>query len=118
MDKGKARERLLEERRRLAREMEQFQDEFSESMEESTEENTYDQHMADVASPMYSRELDMSLEGNVRRMLDKIDRALEKIDEDTYGICDNCGRQIAEERLEVAPHSTLCIDCIRKLERE
>lgn len=117
MDQDKARERLLAERERLEHEVEEFEEEFSLSMEDATDENTYDQHMADVAAPMYTRELDMSLEGNARRMIEKIDRALEKLEEGTYGVCDNCGQPIGEGRLEVAPHATLCIECSRKLER-
>jgi hypothetical protein len=38
-------------------------------------------------------------------------RALEKIDDGTYGLCDRCGRSIPEERLEARPWSTLCVSC-------
>jgi RNA polymerase-binding transcription factor len=46
-----------------------------------------------------------------------IDAALARIDAGTYGICVNCGSQIAPERLEAMPWATLCIDCKRKEER-
>jgi DnaK suppressor protein len=44
---------------------------------------------------------------------EKLERALAKLDEGTYGLCDNCGGPIAPGRLEAAPESTLCIDCAR-----
>jgi DnaK suppressor protein len=43
----------------------------------------------------------------------RIQRALEKIDDGSYGTCDNCGQAIAEGRLRAAPESVLCIDCAR-----
>jgi DnaK suppressor protein len=50
-----------------------------------------------------------SLESSQARVL----RALEKLDEGTYGVCDNCGRPIAPARLRFSPESVLCIDCAR-----
>jgi DnaK suppressor protein len=44
-------------------------------------------------------------------MLEDVDRALRKIDEGTYGICDRCGRLIPQPRLEARPWATLCVDC-------
>ncbi|MGH2679343.1 MAG: TraR/DksA family transcriptional regulator [Actinomycetota bacterium] len=44
-------------------------------------------------------------------MLRDVERALLKIDEGTYAICDRCGRLIPEERLDARPWSVLCIDC-------
>ena len=50
-----------------------------------------------------------SLETSQARVL----RALEKLDEGTYGVCDACGRPIAPARLRFSPESVLCIDCAR-----
>src|SRR5919112_6505890 len=50
-----------------------------------------------------------SLESSHARLL----RALEKLDDGTYGTCDACGRPIAAARLEFSPESVLCIDCAR-----
>jgi len=41
----------------------------------------------------------------------EVDRALHKLDEGSYGLCDGCGEAIAPERLEVRPAAVLCIDC-------
>jgi DnaK suppressor protein len=44
-------------------------------------------------------------------MLADVDRALEKLDEGTYGFCDRCGTMIPDERLEARPWSVRCVDC-------
>jgi DnaK suppressor protein len=46
-----------------------------------------------------------------RKLLHGIDEAIRKIAEGTYGICEECGEQISEKRLQVLPAATLCIDC-------
>jgi DnaK suppressor protein len=117
MDQEKVRQRLDSERDRVSREIAEFRADLSVSLEDSTEENAYDQHMADSATPMLNREIDVSLEENARSVLAQIDRALEKLDEGTYGTCDRCGKPIGEERLEVMPYASLCVDCKRLLER-
>lgn len=59
-----------------------------------------------------------------REMLIKIDAALRKIDDNTYGICEECGDEISEERLKILPFAIYCRDCqekkemMEKLERE
>lgn len=59
-----------------------------------------------------------------REMLIKIDAALRKIDDNTYGICEECGDEISEERLKILPFAIYCRDCqekremLEKLERE
>jgi DnaK suppressor protein len=47
----------------------------------------------------------------------EVDRALEKLDEGTYGTCDDCGRPIGAERLEAVPWAALCVDCAGKHSR-
>jgi DnaK suppressor protein len=48
--------------------------------------------------------------------IDQIDLALSKIEEGTYGVCEDCGEHIAFERLEALPFATLCIGCKKKRE--
>jgi len=74
-------------------------------------------HIADSASETYMRELDGGLEENAEHILTEIEAALGRIEDGTYGFCANCGRPIAEERLEAVPYATLCIDDKRALER-
>jgi DnaK suppressor protein len=62
-----------------------------------------------------TQETDMSLElrsrDRERKLIKKIDDTIERIDEDDYGYCDNCGVEIGIARLEARPTATLCIDC-------
>ena len=112
------REALLEERKRVEAAIQNLHDENPGTLaEDAGEETAYDNHLADTATETYDRELDYTLEENSEHVLAAIDAALKRIDEGTYGICTNCGKQIAEERLEALPWATLCIDCQRDRER-
>jgi DnaK suppressor protein len=110
-------QQLLKERERLAREIAELDADLSESLEDSSDESPYDQHMAETASVTLDREIDLTLQENVRAALGQIDRALVKLESGTYGSCDKCGKSIGEGRLLVAPFATLCIDCKRLEER-
>jgi RNA polymerase-binding transcription factor DksA len=66
-----------------------------------------DNHPADVATELFQREEDMALIQNAREVVSRIDRALAKIDEGTYGLSDRSGEPIPAERLEVLPYATL-----------
>jgi DnaK suppressor protein len=117
MDLESLRAQLLAERERLSRAVAELDAGLSESLEDSSEESPYDQHMAETAAVTLDREIDLTLEENARAVLAQIDRALEKLDEGTYGTCESCGRPIGEERLQVAPFATLCVECKRREER-
>ena len=62
-----------------------------------------------------SQETDMSLElrsrDRERKLIKKIDEAIERIDTGDYGYCETCGVEIGVQRLEARPTATLCIDC-------
>jgi RNA polymerase-binding protein DksA len=77
-----------------------------------------DDHIADTASETFMRELDGGLEENAEHLLAKIESALERIENGTYGICVLCGRPIDDERLQAVPYAKLCIDDKRAQERE
>ena len=85
-------------------------------LEEEVGEESSDQHPGDVGTATFSRELDLSLQENTERLLSHVDRALEKIEEGTYGICDHCGRPIEEARLGALPYATLCLKDQQELE--
>lgn len=65
----------------------------------------------------YERERDLSLLENARDLLDKVNRALEKISNGTYGVCESCGKLIEAARLRALPYASLCISCKREEER-
>lgn len=107
------RQRLLEERQRYREQIEHINDAgLGQSMTEAYEETAlYDNHPADAGTEMFEREKDLGLRSGAQRMLKRIDHALARMEEGLYGICEECGRPIPEERLEAMPMTTLCVDC-------
>jgi len=82
---------------------------------ESGSENLPD--TLDLASRESSLALGLRLRDREQKLLKKIDKALRKIEEGTYGICEACGAEIEEKRLIARPEATLCIDCKKAQER-
>jgi DnaK suppressor protein len=76
-----------------------------------------DNHLGDMASVTFDRELDEGLGEGAQQTLEQIDRALAKLDDGTFGICERCGKPIAPERLRARPWATLCIDDQRLADR-
>ncbi|HEU4948307.1 MAG TPA: TraR/DksA C4-type zinc finger protein [Kribbella sp.] len=72
---------------------------------------------ADVGSTTLERDHEMSLANNARDMLDQIERALSRIDDGTYGVCESCGNAIGKGRLQAFPRATLCVSCKEREER-
>ena len=72
---------------------------------------------ADAGSKTFEREHEMSLANNSRDMLAQADRALSRIDDGTYGICESCGNPIGKLRLQAFPRATLCVTCKQREER-
>ncbi|MEI6913506.1 MAG: TraR/DksA C4-type zinc finger protein [Armatimonadota bacterium] len=104
---------LVQERSRLELERHGITDVNSANTpsEESGELSDYGSHPGDQATITYLRERDLALVDTVGRMLHKVDRALEKIENGTYGKCDRCDELIGPPRLEAIPSATLCLTC-------
>ena len=79
------------------------------------ENNTGDE--ADVASGSIEKELLFELNDNERIMLDAIEAALRKIENNTYGSCENCKKGISKQRLAAIPFARYCIECQTKSDR-
>jgi DnaK suppressor protein len=103
---------LLEERKRVQDAMEYIHGE----QPDSDDETHLGTHLGDNAAVTLDQELDETLEENSSNVLAAIDDALQRIEDGTYGICSNCGKEIPAERLEAVPYATLCIDCAREAE--
>jgi DnaK suppressor protein len=71
----------------------------------------------DLASSEGMQSFTFRLRGREKAFLEKIDRALRKIDDNTFGICEECGEKIATKRLEARPETTLCIRCKENQEK-
>lgn len=72
---------------------------------------------ADAGTKTFEREHEMSLVYNARDMVVQTERALERIDNKTYGRCEECENSIGKARLQVFPRATLCMSCKQKEER-
>ncbi|HEY8201278.1 MAG TPA: TraR/DksA C4-type zinc finger protein [Actinomycetota bacterium] len=78
---------------------------------------SFDEDSVDAGSFTAEREKDLSIAQNVRDLLDKMTKALHKIDDGTYGICESCGEPIEAARLKALPHVLLCLSCKKAEER-
>jgi len=72
----------------------------------------------DSVSEERTRELDMILTDREKQKLKQIDDALERIEEKTYGFCEECGVKIPRARLKVVPFAKYCVECKEVIERE
>jgi DnaK suppressor protein len=77
----------------------------------------YGQEASDAGSFASERERDLSLVGNLRDLIDKIQGALGRIDDGSYGRCEVCGQPIEPERLDALPYTTLCLADARRRAR-
>ncbi|MCX4476531.1 TraR/DksA family transcriptional regulator [Streptomyces cellulosae] len=72
---------------------------------------------ADTGTKNITREHELALAANAREMLDQFERALQRLDAGTYGLCENCGNPIGKARMQAFPRATLCVECKQKQER-
>ena len=72
---------------------------------------------ADLGAKTYEREHEMSLAYNSRDLLEQNERAIERIEAGTYGVCESCGKPIGKARLQAFPRATLCVICKQREER-
>jgi DnaK suppressor protein len=103
-------------RRRLEAELAELNGQRAE-LEESTEasladatgEVGFDEEFADAGSFTFERERDLSLVGNAKDLIDKVEQALARIDAGSFGRCEACAGPIEAERLDALPYATLCL---------
>ncbi len=80
---------------------------FSPDQSESWGEN--DQESADVGTSTFEREKELSISNNLLDLESRIERALTKIDDGTYGRCERCGKPIEKARIRALPYASLCL---------
>ena len=78
----------------------------------------YTYHMADMATDTYDREFSLGLASNERKLLYELDDALKKIEDGTFGICEECKSLITKTRLKAVPYARLCVKCQEKREKK
>lgn len=104
-----AKDRLLEEREALRHKIDRLREDVKVELEFEADEG-------DPELP--EREKNLSLLATFEERLEEIDRALHKIDEGGYGICQSCGKPIDPERLAILPEAEYCVPCKTKMERQ
>ncbi len=94
------------------------QEHINSKNEFSSELSFYDNHPADQAAEINDIMRAQALKGNELNLIDKIDKALNAIENEEYGICKSCGKDIGRERLDVVPYVVYCIKCQNELSIE
>jgi DnaK suppressor protein len=108
------RDRLLALRARLQGDMTQMEDNALNKDHNTT--TSMPNHMAELGSGNFDQELTLSLLGSEENALDQIDGALKRIEDGSFGLCEECGMKIPKSRLEAIPYAALCVRCTSQRE--
>jgi len=106
---------LQADRTRLRSELNLAEHELHDLMRDAGDGAGNDQ--ADVGSTTFERDHEMSLANNAREMLAQTERALDRIEDGSYGVCESCGQPIGKMRVMAFPRATLCMTCKQREER-
>lgn len=102
---------LLEEREQYVNQAAALKAEADQLAAEAEGESEFTEEGGDVDSMSAERERDLALASQARQNIEEIDRALAKIDQGTYGLCERCGQPIVKARLRALPYAALCVAC-------
>ena len=113
------RQLLITERVKFAEEIKAIAEETAKSPREASGDlSAYTVHLADMAADTYARELSMNIVSSEQEVLYQIDDALKRIDEGSFGICQQCTQPILMSRLRAVPYASHCINCQRAKEQK
>lgn len=107
---------LAARREELYGEYEQHRAEIAELQRDRLTDSAGDDQ-ADTGSKTFEREQEISLANSILERINQVDRAMERLDEGSYGWCERCGNAIPVERLAAFPSATLCVTCKQLEER-
>ena len=111
---------LQKEKKRLEIELNKLHDEnlnAAAADQEAGGDQNHEDHMADGASNVFERERDLSLEDNLKDILNHVNSALHRLQDGVFGVCTRCKKQIDDKRLNAIPYANLCIECKKSEER-
>ncbi|MBF0484102.1 MAG: TraR/DksA family transcriptional regulator [Candidatus Omnitrophica bacterium] len=111
-------ELLLKLKNDILRNIDTMNKETGGQMADSKDVSGHVMHMADVATDMYDREFALGLASNERELLQKIEAALKRIENGTYGLCLSTGKPISQARLKAIPYVEYCMEYQEKLEQD
>ena len=113
------RQLLITERAKLADEIKSIAHDAATSPRDASGDlSAYTVHMADMAADTYERELSMNIVTSEQEILYQIDDALKRLDDGTFGLCQQCSQPIAMSRLKAVPYASMCIGCQRTKEQQ
>lgn len=110
------REGLEQDRDALRSEIDQLDNGVRAENQYDEESSGYSNHPADTGTETYEQERNLALERAVQAQLTRTEHALAKVEAGTYGQCDDCGGEIAPDRLTSFPQAALCLSCQEKRE--
>ena len=93
-------------------------DDSEETVHEMREENSLYPDPSDRASQETEHINVLRIRDRERKLISKIDEALERVNNGSFGLCEECGEEIGEERLKIRPVTTFCIRCKETLEAQ
>jgi len=103
---------LLEKfKKQLIDKREEILDEAGKTLSDMTDQNINIPDPNDRATVESGRSFELRIRDRERKLLSKIEAALERVEEGDFGECEDCGEEIGRKRLEARPVTTLCIDC-------
>jgi len=113
------RQLLITERAKLVEEIKTIaRDAATSPRDASGDLSAYTVHMADMAADTYDRELSMNIASSEQQILYQIDEALKRLEDGSFGVCQQCNQPIAMSRLKAVPYASLCINCQRSKEQK
>ncbi len=111
-------EKLEEFRQILQNQLNELLREAGKTMSEMTSEKSNLPDITDLATAESDRNFELRIRDRERKLIKKIQEALERIDDGTFGTCEVCEEEIGEARLRARPVTTYCIDCKTEQERQ
>lgn len=109
-------EKLEQFRQLLQEEMKVLLSEAGKTVHDMADDAAHFPDPTDRATQESDRTFELRIRDRERKLLGKINEALSRIEDGSYGICEDCGAEISEARLKARPVTTQCIDC--KIEEE
>ena len=107
-------ELLLDRRRSAVEDIDSMKGQLEDAREQAENDTAYSFHMADAGTDAMEREKLYLMVARQQKYVGYLDRALERVDNKTYGVCKVTGKAISKERLEAVPHTEISIEAKRK----
>ncbi|WP_024621879.1 TraR/DksA family transcriptional regulator [Metaclostridioides mangenotii] len=124
MDFNKYKEELLNEKDKLNKLIGKMEDNtvFGDTTKHTSEKyssgelSSYDNHIGDIGTDVFMQDMQNSLITHEEGRLYQVDKALDRIDEGTYGTCEECKSSIEKDRLDIIPETNLCNKCAKEMD--